>query len=87
MSLLTAFALKLSGRIACSNGTPSQKPDVSSPILQPSMTPIPQDELQLLMNYPQPPAFRHMPAFQWMVAFFLKGVAEDRFQQPIPLVT
>ena len=46
-----------------------------------------QKELALLETFPEPPAHRHMVAFQWMVAWFLKGLEEDRFVQPSPLGT
>ncbi|CAN0157037.1 unnamed protein product, partial [Laminaria digitata] len=46
-----------------------------------------QKELPLLEAFPGPPAHRHMVAFQWMVAWFLKGLEDDHFVQPAPLGT
>lgn len=48
---------------------------------------ISQAELSLLKDFPGPPAHRHMPVFQWMVAFYLEGLEEGRFLQPVSLTT
>ncbi|CAN0205039.1 unnamed protein product, partial [Pylaiella littoralis] len=44
-------------------------------------------DLQLLKGFPGPAAHRHMPVFQWMVAFFLEGLEDGRFLQPVSLTT
>lgn len=46
-----------------------------------------QAELELLKGFPGPAAHRHMPVFQWMVAFYLEGLEDGRFLQPVSLTT
>eukprot|EP00903_Cladosiphon_okamuranus_P015493 g14304.t1 len=48
---------------------------------------ITEAELSLLRCFAGPVAHRHMPVFQWMIAFYLQGLEDGRFLQPVSLTT
>eukprot|EP00752_Nemacystus_decipiens_P011714 g10395.t1 len=48
---------------------------------------VTQAELTLLKGFAGPVAHRHMPVFQWMIAFYLQGLEDNRFLQPVSLTT